>query len=297
MKNKQTFISLLFLCFLSFNTAFAANLGPKIVVTNWSNPMDNNGCIIIADNGDYILSVDVTVIVGKDDLSPFPSLYYSYDFGGLEVGRSNRISNTDLVMVNDNGNIVFQATFNHKIDYTELCQASSTPGILNYSINLETPAQNQEGTEPPGENFTDYPVADYKGTLFPEYLFFDEYGNPIAPTSLITGQKDICCNYTEAQSNRLAAPSITASPNLLTPDFQISPNPFQEEFLITFDRTPETALQVELFNVSGKRVVYHQILGDQISNTLRIDTQELATGFYYCRVNNGKSYKIIKLGN
>ncbi len=296
MKNKQSFFLLLLLCFLSVNTIFAANIGPKIVVTNWSNYMDNNGCIMIADNGDYILSVDVTITVSKDDINSFPSIYYSYDFGGLEVGRSNRVSNTDLVMVNDNGNIVYQATFNHKIDYTEQCQASSSPGILNFSINLETPAQHEEGTEPPGELFTDYPVADYKGTLFPDYLFFDEAGNPIAPTSLITGQKDICCTYTESQNNRLAAPAI-AAPNTLTPAFQISPNPFQDAFLIAFDRTPETALQVELFNVSGERVVYQQITGDQISTTLRIDTQELATGFYYCRVNNGKSYKIIKLGN
>ncbi len=299
MKNKQSFILFAFLCFFSLNNIFAANLGPKIVLTNWVNPMDSQGCIVVEEGGNYILKIEVTITVGDNDISTFPSLYYSYDFGGLDVGRSALITNANFTPFNDNGNNVYRATFSHQMSFAQTCEGPNVTTAFDYSINLETRLNpTGAGSESQGATFIDYPVASYVGTLFPAYLFFDENGLPIDPTSLISGQKDVCCVIFEGEersSTTSEEASTLQSSTVTSSDFQISPNPFRDEFTIAFENTPERAVQVELFNASGKRVIFKQITGE-ISNTLRIDTQELANGFYYCRVNGGKSHKIIKLG-
>ena len=271
-------------------------IGPKIVITNWDNEMDIHGCIMVDEGGAYGLGVNVTVTLEYDDISPFPPLFLAYDFGGYLVGRTKQITNDILVPGIDNGVPVYQVTLPYDIDVTQLCNFGNNPHQFQFTLTLQTidtGAGAGTGGQMGGETavFMDYPVAQYQGTLFPEHLFIDENGIPIPPTADIIGDKEICCQEYGAERSQ----AVEALQSPVAQDFQVSPNPFGHQIIIAAQEPLANIQQVELFNAAGQRVYVENLLDkSQANRQLIIDTQDLTNGFYYCRVNNGKSYKIVK---
>lgn len=76
----------------------------------------------------------------------------------------------------------------------------------------------------------------------------------------------------------------------------VSPNPFNSFAMINYTLTKESDVRVQLFNSIGQ-MVYEKDLGTQTSGTYssRIDTQNLNSGIYICKIIRGADVKIIKI--
>jgi hypothetical protein len=64
----------------------------------------------------------------------------------------------------------------------------------------------------------------------------------------------------------------------------VYPNPASSEIIISFSKQPETKIQIEIYDITGK-LVSQSVLIEKL-NEFRIGTEYLAEGTYTYRINN-----------
>lgn len=91
--------------------------------------------------------------------------------------------------------------------------------------------------------------------------------------------------------------SVTSVDNVnAVTNTKVYPNPATNEVNIAFDKM-QTATRIEMYDMSGKLVYQKQIVQISSGQIESINTNQLASGTYLLKINNGKdvnSYKIIK---
>ncbi|NRB47939.1 MAG: T9SS type A sorting domain-containing protein [Saprospiraceae bacterium] len=74
---------------------------------------------------------------------------------------------------------------------------------------------------------------------------------------------------------------------ILTNDFKVVPNPFQNETLLTWDNLGKDVFQAQLLNVSGQVVrKYRNVSGE----SLRIEKRDLLPGIYFLNIIDGSGH-------
>jgi mannan endo-1,4-beta-mannosidase len=75
----------------------------------------------------------------------------------------------------------------------------------------------------------------------------------------------------------------------------VYPNPSSREVYIKFNLETKGIVRYSLYNILGERLITEEISFNKGSNTLLINTNHLASGVYFVKVNNGKVTEMKKL--
>lgn len=330
LKIKLIFLALIFinttLITSSVNAQQLAEPGPGevnefnrdssyVILTNWENPMDANGCVIIED--DFSVTIHLRLNLLTDELSSFPPIYlqphFNYNYGAV-LGP---VDESDLFQVEIDGFIYYSVEYTLTYDATSNCTTGSgNPSALEYGIDIITP---NSGSSSNGNNssFVAYPISANLGTLFAEESFFAGYGPKYS--NVFLSHKQICCSSSQrvsvnTNSSYLDNSNIINNPSPSSDDFLSSeeplnftslntlknvtfqPNPFSQNLEVVFNQGDYMDKDLRIFSTTGELILTKRIVPSDVNrNSLSISLEHLPNGVYWCVVGNMAPKKIIKI--
>ncbi|HZV69945.1 MAG TPA: CHRD domain-containing protein [Saprospiraceae bacterium] len=83
----------------------------------------------------------------------------------------------------------------------------------------------------------------------------------------------------------------------ITGEVLLSPNPVTDELNISVEVSTKTSLDMDVYDLSGKRISTHPFNLSEGKNDVRIETADLTAGFYLLMITDGnatKTYKFVK---
>lgn len=142
----------------------------------------------------------------------------------------------------------------------------------------------------------------YSSCLWGDQGEFFNLPNPfINGTGCLTYMQEYCLDTSSQGTLAIGYDDFTNShltnEILFAKEVSIFPNPFSEEFNIN-NRSLESIISIEIFNLSGKKIFYKR-LGLESPKNIQLNTNEiqkkLQQGIYFCKVTMDSGIKIIKI--
>ncbi len=259
---------------LSFPAIVKDNDSSRVIWANWYSETEGL-CVFVDDNDNVIVSINILTKTNQVNL--YPTLQYKYVFGNVSAGVSAPLTANDLTPTVWLGENIYIATYVHKLPFGSVCLDPNQTLALDYSFEVVTPSAAG------GHDI--YPIGDYIGTFFPNFIHPDY----AAQSGIEMGQKTICCRTppdpgTESRSRQRTE---------LSTNLHVSPNPFDEQINIRGTLSQGEAFQVEVYDLTGKQW-YRQINSSPQWVDQSISTADFPPGIYFVRVNGQEPTKLVK---
>lgn len=302
MKNLTHVKVLFLLLFLPFVNQVFADPGdrPRVVKTNWVNPMYPFGDIPVDDPNlvcleitapSYNLSFNVKVTTASLDLSSVDPIYVSYDFDGNAgiYGPIDPSSYDSSYIYKETRLYEWWIPFSFNVQSN--CSAAQPP---SYKISYSIVTLDQIGA-----GYAIYPTQNHP-VLFPSFIF----GTDIPSYQI---EKNLCCphlllssgnNTGNGISQNIQRDTDTSNKNKSTSiqDIQVSPNPFHESFNLNYEFKKPIEVTITLLNANGTRIqtTTQNLVGDG-TFSLNLEEKKLPVGLYFVYIETETEHKIIKM--
>lgn len=314
MKTIIYFFSFFLTAFLCFSFTLSANEmtsttaiinGRKIVRANWPTeymgvdsdivPLNSGGktvdpnltissqtpCIQVNQNNQIQIELSYS-IQNIADLANAPDIYLRYI-----VGNTTGILTEDDMQIG--GSTLFSEIITIQFD-------NPLPDQFEYTFELLTTDSNG--------GYIPYPIDAYPD------LFVEDENAPYTlfePQTILMGVKLLCQELGFVPSFPLLADNSSLPEqhdlfvsdkisNTSTPQFtelKAYPNPFTHQLLINGNIIENSTIQ--LFDLQGRIVFLEKNLTFEQDVPYRIDTSQLLSGIYYCKIQNSTSIQTIKV--
>lgn len=213
------------------------------------------------------------------DVRSYPNKFVVYFKTNKSVSSINgTYSETTWKITNDAGVVVKSRVNNN------YATATASVGLYVDTVNLPagcyTFTMDDDGCD--GINwwaYSSYPVNPGIGTI--------RFNSPTSPIVLKNFSGDFGCQFNERFTVGYLLPVTEINKSYL--DFQLFPNPANNEINILLDVTERTTLMYNITDVSGKQVMQGKI-ENVGSEYYTIPTQNLQSGLYFmnCKINDSQ---------
>ena len=286
---KRTLVNLVLLILLLFGATVSKATGEdEVMLGNWDNPatgqfikfFGNQMTVILFEGA--VLKGNLIVTTASNQIPEIPPMHVEYAFGPYS-GILGPVDAADLVPITlSNGEQGYQQTFQVEFAFVDECDAVEQGiFILPVSFSLVTPHQG---------GYVVYPILQHPNFFPPGW--FKESTFPFPPPAM-SGDKFVdCVGYTTsrgAKTEGVAAKKASLIQNL-------SPNPFEQEFKLTYFLHHPSSLNMELVDMTGKlRFEKSYMRREAGLHEEILSMDQLLPGFYWMRLSTPHESRNIQL--